>query len=220
MRGYRWGLLALGIALSGIASIVGAGEKGPEFTRADLVAAAERAPGPNKGRAEAPVVLVDFSDFQCSYCKKFQRETMPRLDEQYVKSGKVRYVFRHLAIFGEPSVQAAQASLCAFEQERFWEYHAILYGAAGPQALSASRLKRYAVDLKLNAKGFDACLDSQKYAKIVETETLIGRALGASGTPTFLLNGQLAIGAHPFESFQKAIDGLLAATQSSGAPAK
>jgi protein-disulfide isomerase len=220
MRAYWGGLLAAWIALSGNASVVGAGEKAQEFTRADLVAAVERAPGPSKGRAEAPVVIVDFSDFQCSYCKKFQRETLPKLYEQYIKSGKVRYVFRHLAIFGEPSVQAAQASLCALDQDRFWEYHTTLFTAAGPTALSASRLKRYAADLKLDAKGFDACLDGQKYAKVVETETLIGRALGASGTPTFLLNGQLAIGAHPIESFQKAIDALLASAKSSAAPAK
>lgn len=195
-----------------------AGERIPEFTREDLVTALERAPGPSKGSADAPVVMVDFSDFQCGYCRKFQLETFPKLDRQYIQAGKLRYVFRHLAILGEASVQAAQASACAFEQGRFWQYHELLFNNRGPLAFTVGRLKQYAEGLKLDTKAFDACVDSKKFARVVETETLLARALGSTGTPSFLIKGQLVIGAYPFEAFQRFLDEQLTAPGS--APAK
>jgi protein-disulfide isomerase len=207
-------LLLIGVALCDAA----AGERIPEFTREDLVAALERGPGPSKGPADAPIVMVDFSDFQCGYCRKFQLETLPRLDRQYMQTGKLRYVFRHLAILGEASVQAAQASVCAFEQGRFWPYHEMLFNNRGPLAFTVGRLKQYAETLKLDTKAFNACVDSKKYARVVETETLLARALGSTGTPSFLIKGQLIMGAHPFEAFQRFLDEQLAAPGS--APAK
>ncbi|HSB81127.1 MAG TPA: DsbA family protein, partial [Candidatus Methylomirabilis sp.] len=84
-----------------------------------------------------------------------------------------------------------------------------LFKNTSPFAFTASRLKQYARDLGLDERAFDTCLDSRKYAQRVEAETIVGRALGATGTPTFLLNGQLLIGAHPFATFQQALDALL-----------
>lgn len=188
-----------------------AAERREAVSRADLVSAVEQGPGPNKGSDSAPVVMVEFSDFQCVFCRKFWRETLPEIEKQYIRPGKVRLVYRHLAILGEASVQAAQAASCAHEQGKFWAYHDTLFGNAAPLAFTSARLKRYAATLGLEQKEFIACLDSGKYAERVEAETTIGRALGATGTPTFLINGKLLIGAHPFETFQQILDGVLAA---------
>jgi protein-disulfide isomerase len=187
-------------------------QKEREWTRADLVAALERGPGPSKGAPEATVTMVYFTDFQCGYCRKFVKETLPKIDEHYIRTGKVRLVFRHLAILGDASVQAARASACASEQGKFWEYHDVLFANMAPLAFSAARLKRYAGDLRLDEKAFATCFDGKAQAQRVEHETLIGRALGATGTPAFLINGQLLLGAYPFEVFQQGLDGMLAST--------
>lgn len=180
-----------------------------EVTRAELVAALEKNPGPVKGAVKAPIVLVELSDFQCFYCGKFARETLPRIEAEYIRPGKVRFVFRHMAIFGEASQLAAEASACAFDQGRFWQYHNTLFENRSPLGFASAKLKQYAVKVGLNEKGFAACLDAKKFADIVETETLLGRALGATGTPAFLLNGEMVIGAHPFEVFRAMIEALL-----------
>jgi len=187
-----------------------AGEQKEEWTRADLVATMERGPGPSKGSADASVVIVYFTDFQCGYCRKFVKDTLPKIEDQYIRTGKVRLVFRHLAILGEASTQAARASSCAFDQGRFWEYHDALFANTSPLAFTTARLKRHASDLHLDEQTFAACLDNKTYAKRVEAETLIGRALGATGTPAFLINGQLLLGAYPFEVFQQGLDAMLA----------
>lgn len=200
-----------GSLLVAAAGIVLAGERQEGVSRADLVTAMERGPGPIRGSMAAPIVMVEFSDFQCAYCRQFWRETLPKIEERYIRTGKVRLVYRHLAILGEASIQAAQAASCAHDQGKFWEYHDMLFSKASPLAFTASRLKRYAADLGVDQQAFAACVDSKKYAQRVEAETLIGRALGATGTPTFLINGQLLIGAYPFETFQEGLDSLLAA---------
>ncbi len=187
-----------------------AGEGQGAVSRADLVAAVERGPGPAKGSAEAPVVMVEFSDFQCVYCRKFWRETLPKIEDRYIRRGQVRFVYRYLAVLGEGSILAAQAAACANDQEKFWEYHDTLFTKTGPLAFTSARLKRYAAELGLDERVFAECFDGRKQAQRVEAETTLGHALGATGTPAFLLNGQLVIGAYPFEAFQQALDGLLA----------
>jgi protein-disulfide isomerase len=117
--------LAAVVALGG--SVVGAATQ----TEA-LLEALERGPGPAKGNSDAPVTIVEFSDFQCSFCKKFWRETLPQIEEKNVRTGKVRFVYRHLAILGPSSVQAAIASECAHEQGKFWPYHDRLFASSGP----------------------------------------------------------------------------------------
>lgn len=188
-----------------------AGEGQGVISRANLIATVEHGPGPSKGSADAPVVMVEFSDFQCVYCRKFRQDTLPKIEERYIRTGKVRYVYRHMALLGEASVVAAQAASCAYDQGKFWEYHDKLFGNTSPLAFTSARLKRYAADLGLDDKAFHACLDSKKHAERVEAETIIGRALGATGTPSFLINGQLLIGAYPFELFQQGLDSMLAA---------
>jgi protein-disulfide isomerase len=207
------GLVLVGMALGvlgGTTETVMSGEPQGAVSREELVATVERAPGPSKGPEDAPVFLVEFSDFQCVYCRKFWQETLPRIEEQYVRPGKVRFLYRHLAILGKGSVLAAQAAACAHDQGRFWEYHDGLFRENSPLAFTASRLKRNAGQSGLDRKTFNGCLDSGKHAERVEAETTLARALGANGTPAFLINGQLIIGAYPFEVFQQALDASLA----------
>jgi len=132
------------LALVGVAAVlawadaVWAGEGKEEWTRAELVASLERGPGPTKGSADASVVIVYFTDFQCGYCRKFVKDTLPKIEDQYIRTGKVRLVFRHMAILGEASTQAARASSCAFDQGKFWEYHDALFANTAPLAFSDS----------------------------------------------------------------------------------
>jgi protein-disulfide isomerase len=164
------------------------------------------AKGPSKGSEIAPVTIVELADFQCGYCRKFWKETLPRIEEAHIKTGKVRFVYRHFAILGEHSVAAAQAAECATEQGKFWEYHDKLFASQGPFAFTKQSLKHYAKELGLDAAAFAQCLDSGKYAKKVEEETAVGTILGARGTPTFFVNGRLLVGAHPYENFHALIE--------------
>ena len=173
--------------------------------------------GPMRGRDKAPVTLIEFSDFQCSFCRKFWQTTLPLIDEKYIGPGKVKFVYRHFAILGKPSVAAAQAAECAGEQGKFWEYHDKLFTSAGsPLAFTDGKLKGYAKELGLQSQGFNQCLDSGKYFKKVDGETATGGFLGARGTPTFFLNGQLMVGAQPFEVFEAAIEKELKKASTSG----
>lgn len=179
--------------------------------RAEILAL--MAQGPARGSDKAPVTIIEFSDFQCGFCWLFWKETLPRVEEEYIKTDKVRFVYRHLAILGPLSVAAAQAADCAGDQGTFWDYHDMLFASKGVFSLTDSRLKQYARTLGLDGAAFDRCLDSGKYAKKVRGETGVGRSLGANGTPTFFINGRMLIGAHPFETFQKIIEEELTAAR-------
>jgi protein-disulfide isomerase len=174
-----------------------------------LLEALERGPGPSRGIPDAPVTIVEFSDFQCGYCRKFWHETLPRIEEKYIRTGKIRFVYRHLAILGAASVQAAMAAECAHEQAQFWPYHDKLFASAGPLALTSRNLKRYAEELRLDPARFNACLDTEQPREKVERETMVGRAIGMTGTPGFLINRGRLIGAYPYEVFEEIVEGLL-----------
>ncbi|MBI2359296.1 MAG: DsbA family protein [Deltaproteobacteria bacterium] len=172
--------------------------------------------GPAKGSEKAPITLIEFSDFQCSFCRKFWQTTLPQIQQKYIKTGKARFVYRHLAILGKPSLAAAQASECAHEQGKFWDYHDKLFASAGsPLAFTRGRLEGYARELALKGEVFNRCLESEKYLKKVEGETAMGAFLGARGTPTFFLNGRLIVGAQPFDVFASAIEKELKGASSS-----
>ena len=163
--------------------------------------------GPKKGSDKAPVTLIEFSDFQCSFCRKFWQTTLPLIEKKYVSAGKVKFVYRHFAILGKPSVVSARAAECAGEQAKFWEYHDKLFASAGsPLAFTEGKLKSYAKELGLKDQAFTQCLDTGKHSKKVEGETAIAALLGARGTPAFFLNGQMLVGAQPFEVFEGVIE--------------
>lgn len=138
------------------------------------------------------MTIVEFSDFQCSFCRKFWRETLPRLDERYIRTGRVRFVYRHLAILGELSVEAANAAECAGEQGKFWSCHGRLFERAGPLTFTQARQKGYAGEIGLDGKTFGACVEQGRHREHIRQETIIGRMLGMSETFVEVIEETLA----------------------------
>jgi protein-disulfide isomerase len=164
------------------------------------------ATGPSRGPEGAKITIVEFSDFQCPYCSKAE-DAVTQVAEKY--AGKVRIVFRHYPLsFHENAPKAAQASMCANEQGKFWEMHKQLF--ANQSALSVEALKGHAKSIGLDGAKFDACLDSDKMKGVVDADTKDGEAAGVNGTPAFFINGKLLSGALPFSEFEKVINAELA----------
>lgn len=174
-------------------------------------------PGQTKGAPTAPVIMEEFSDFQCSYCGKFSRETLPRLTKTYVDTGMVRLIYRHYAILGPYSEAAAEAAACAGAQGHFWPYHDRLFAAQGRFAFREKHLLRLAQELSLDQTAFSACLTSGRFRSQVRAETNAAQALGLRGTPGFVINGRPLVGALPFDVFQSVIEEALATAASSPA---
>ena len=162
---------------------------------------------PAKGPKNAPVTVVAFSDFQCPFCSRAV-PLMKEIEEKY--KDKVRLTFKHLPLdFHQHAKIAAEASMAANEQGKFWEYHDKLF--QNQQQLDRPALEKYAQELGLNMGKFKAALDSGKYRKKVEDDARLAGQVGASGTPTFFVNGKSVVGAVPFPEMAKTIDEALAA---------
>jgi protein-disulfide isomerase len=163
--------------------------------------------GFTRGAEKAPVSIVEFSDFQCPFCKA-ATTTMHHLMDQY--AGKVRWVFRDFPIASMHPLapKAHEAARCAAEQGKFWEYHDLLF--ARSPLLSPAELKQYARELKLDGEAFDRCFESAKYQSAVAADVQEGERLGINGTPAFFINGRLLVGAQPAPVFQQMIDSELA----------
>ncbi len=157
---------------------------------------------PSHGPADAPVTIVEFSDFNCPYCARFVRETLPLLRENY--GDRIRFIYRDFAILGPTSVDAAIASECANEQSGFWAYHDLLFANQGN--FGRDRLIDYAQQVELNIEEFTACLSDTVMRDEVLRDTAEAQGLGASGTPTFFINGRPLIGAQPYATFAAMID--------------
>lgn len=162
-----------------------------------------------KGDAEAPITIIEFSDYKCPYCAKFAVEAEPQITQNYIDQGLVRFGYWHVAFLGPESQWAAEAAECAAEQDAFWDYHALLFvNSSG--GLSKEKLKDLARDLDLDGEQFDECLDSGRYTETVQTDSSLAQQIGATSTPAFLINGQPVLGAQPYEVFEQVIDQLLA----------
>jgi protein-disulfide isomerase len=162
-----------------------------------------------QGDQNAPVTLIEFSDFQCPYCGKFATETEQQIYDQYVKTGKLRFGYIHFTFLGEESLWAAEASECANDQNAFWKFHDYLFAHQSGEnrgAFTKDNLKKFAVTLNLNADEFNQCLDSDKYTDLVKSQTSMAQNLGVSSTPTMVINGKVLLGAQPFSTFQQVID--------------
>lgn len=171
------------------------------------------AEGPSKGPADAPVTIVEFSDFQCPYCQR----VLTTVNEVLAKyPEEVRIVYRHLPLDRiHPNARgAAEAAACAEEQGQFWAYHDKLF--QNNKALGKEDLLRYATDAGLDATRFQACFDERRFKDKVEADLQAARAVGISGTPAFVVNGILLSGAQPAEEFYKVIDQELARPPESG----
>ena len=160
------------------------------------------AKGPSRGPANAPITIVEFSDFECPYCGRGE-ETVAEVVRVY--GDKVRVVYRDLPLpMHTNAPKAAEAAHCAGEQGKYWEMHAKLF--ANQRALEIPALKGYAKDLKLDQAKFDKCLDSGATAALVEEGRKAGTELGITGTPAFFVNGVMISGAQPFDAFKEIID--------------
>jgi len=158
--------------------------------------------GPSLGPEAAPVTIVEFSDFQCPFCARVVA-TLKQVREKY--GDKVRLVFRQFPLSFHPhAAKAAEASLCAHEQGKFWDMHEAMF--ANQQALYPEQLKAKAAELGLNAESFNQALDSGKYAGAVEADLAAGQSAGVSGTPAIFINGRFVNGAVPLEQITAIID--------------
>ena len=174
---------------------------------------------PFRGEQAARVAIMEFSDFECSFCGKYARETYPQLDQDYIKPGKVRYFFRDLPAPGETNAFVkARAARCAGDQAKFWEMHDLLFAT---QAAPARDLTPLGQALGLDLAKFNECLESEKYADNIERSVTGARRMGIFGTPAFVIGTltedgdfirvtKLLVGAQTYEDLKSVLDELLA----------
>lgn len=162
---------------------------------------------PVRGPDTAEIELIEFSDFDCPYCKR-AADTVERLMEDF--AGRIRFVYKDYPLPSHPDAfKAAEAGNCAHEQGRFWELHDTMFASQG--ALGVEALKGYAADLGLDADAFNECLDSGRHAATVDRDLRIGMRYGVSSTPTLFLNGRAVLGAAPYTTFVEIVREELAA---------
>ena len=163
---------------------------------------------PAQGPEDAAVTIIEFSDFQCPYCARFNTDTLPQILSNY--ADRVRFVYRDfpLTSLHENALKAAEASECADDQGAYWKYHDLLF--QNQAALDDASLKNYAASLGLDTAAFNQCLDSDKFLSEVQKDEQDGITAGVQGTPAFFVNGVLIEGAQPYTVFQAAIEAALA----------
>ncbi|MSP60146.1 MAG: thioredoxin [Myxococcales bacterium] len=160
---------------------------------------------PQKGPSTALVTIIEFSDFQCPFCSRVGG-TIDQVEKEY--GAKVRIVWKNNPLpFHDNATPAAEASLAAHEQQKFWPMHDLLF--KNQQALDRPSLEKYAAELGLNAGKFKAALDSHKFKASIEADMALAAQVGARGTPSFMINGKPLRGAQPFPAFKAAIDAAL-----------
>ena len=173
------------------------------------------------GDPNAPITIEEFSDFQCPYCARFHEETEWQIANSYVTDGTVYFVYRSFGDFiGPESKAAAEAAYCAGDQNKYWEYHDILFANQTGENVGAyadRRLQAFAEALSLDMDAFNNCFNSGKYSERVDQDKVDGAAAGVTGTPafsiTYIVNGEqkqrFIAGAYPFSEFQTQIEGAL-----------
>ncbi len=172
--------------------------------------------GPTLGDPDAPVTIVEFTDYQCPYCRRFHQTTFPQLRRQYVDTGKVRWIVRNLPLGFHPDAKpAAMAAHCAGDQNRFWEMRDTLFSNSA--SLGRDALEGYAVALGLDREAFDRCMEANAHLERIETDASEASRVRITGTPTFVIgrseddavNGRRVVGAQSLAVFQSEIDRLL-----------
>ena len=168
---------------------------------------------PLLGKGSAKVTIVEFSDFQCPFCKSFFDDTSKQINDKYIKTGNVKFAYRQFPLTTiHPNAQiSAEASECAQEQNKFWEYHDVLFqNQATWSTLSTEdvlpSLTKLAEQIGLNTDQFGTCLNNHKYTDAVNADQKAGVAAQVNGTPAFFINGYRLTGAQPFSEFQKIIE--------------
>jgi len=173
---------------------------------------------PILGDPDAPVTIVEFGDYQCHQCHNWFLDTKPMIMRDYIETGKVNLVFVDFAFLGRDSPKAAEATYCADDQNKYWEYHDSLYTAQESKIdngwANSERLKAFAFNLNLDMDLFNECLDSGKYSKRVQYNSQEARDNGVRGTPGFFIIGpdfqqHPIVGAQPFSVFQRVLDTMI-----------
>lgn len=165
------------------------------------------------GDPNAPVTLIEFSDFQCPFCRKFYKETLPQIKKDYIATGKVKLVYRDFPLvqIHPGATPAAEGTECAEDQGKFWQMHDAIFDeqeklGSGTVQFTADDVKKWAANIGLDTSKFNQCLDSGKYKAEVEKDLADGSAAGVNGTPATFINGRLVSGAQPFAAFKVIID--------------
>ena len=178
---------------------------------------------PSLGPDDAPITIVEFSDFQCPYCTRWHEETYQQLLDAY--PGKIRFVYRNFPLsFHQNAMMSAEAALCAFDQDQYWAYHDKLFAEkdlinnAEGTTLGVDTYVGFAKELSLDTDAFESCLTSEKHKDAVEADLTFAGSLptengepAVGGTPTFFINGRRLVGAYPLPYFKAIIDEQLAA---------
>jgi len=170
---------------------------------------------PILGNSDAPITVLEWGDYQCTFCYKFHQNTLDIINDNFIKTGKVKLVFKDFPLNGPDSLLAAEASYCAEDQEKYWQYHDELYKNWGGERtgwVTRESLDKFAVTIDLDLVEFNTCLDEQKYKNRVITHYEFGKEIGIDATPSFLVfNDQKIIkirGNQPLEVFLKTFDEL------------
>ncbi|MCK4739636.1 MAG: DsbA family protein [Deltaproteobacteria bacterium] len=173
---------------------------------------------PFLGKANAPITIVEFTDYQCPFCKRFFDTTFAELKKKYIDTGKVKFVSRNLPLgFHKDAPGAAEAVICAGEQGKYWQMREVAF--KNMKALKSGNLLQYAGELKLDMQKFKVCVDSDKFMSKIKKDSADARAIGITGTPSFvigksspdIIDGEKIIGAQPFAIFESRIKALLGA---------
>lgn len=172
---------------------------------------------PPLGSPSAPITIIEFGDYQCKNCQRFNTQVKPMLVDEYVDTNKVRLIFMDFPIYGTDSVNGAIATHCASEQSRFWEMHDLMYQSQkeiNSDWLTASNVKQFAASIDLDLQQFSSCFDSMKYEQAVKDNFDMGKTAGVNATPTFIIidsNGmtETIVGAQPFSVFKQTLDRML-----------
>ena len=170
---------------------------------------------PIRGNSNAPITILEWGDYQCTYCYKFHQNTLDIIEEDFIKTGKVKLVFKDFPLNGLDSLLAAEAAYCAQDQEKYWQFHDELYKNWGGERtgwITRNSLDKFATSVNLDLDKFNKCLDDEKYQKKVISLHEFGKEVGIDATPSFLVfNDEKIIkirGNQPLEVFLKTFDEL------------
>ena len=163
---------------------------------------------PALGPVDAPITIIEFSDYQCPFCKRWHDEVLDRLMANY--PDQIRFVYRDfpLTSIHPGAMPSAEAANCAGEQDAYWEYYRAIF--TNLYNMDTAGLSQYAVDLGLDTEAFTACMEENRYQAEVEADMQYAISIGVQSTPTFFVNGIMVVGALPYESFKQIIDQELA----------
>ncbi len=192
-------------------------QKQTEITKIQSLSVFTDNASPILGNPNAPITMVEFGDYQCTFCSKFFHETENPIITNYIKTGKVKILFKDYIILGQDSINAANAAHCANDQKLFWEYHSMLYNNwAGENTgwADLAHLHEFANTLGLDMDVFSTCMSDLKWNELVNLSSKDGQKLGVSGTPTFFVIDQnndviKIVGAQHYDVFKQIFDSVL-----------